>query len=162
MQGAILEKQVLADLEALTIRLATVDDIPPLHELYRQLVPERDPSEDDMRKTLAHILKHLESVSIIVAELGETLVATCQIIVYDNLIRSPQKKAVLDSVVVDEPFRNRGIGTQMVKWAIAEMKRRDCAIIYVSFADNRNVAPKLYRKAGFEPFGTTFYIHKDD
>ena len=157
-----MEKQVSTDFEALTIRLATVDDIPPLHDLYRQLVPERDPSEDDMRATLMHILEHLESVSIIVAEIGGQIVATCQIIVYDNLIRSPQKKAVLDSVVVDEPFRNRGIGTRMVKWAIAEMKRRDCAIIYVSFADKRDVAPRLYKKVGFEPFGTSFYIHTDD
>ena len=157
-----MENQIVSDTAALNIRFATVEDIPRLHHLYRQLVPEKNPSEDDMRATLLHILEHLESVSIIVAELGDTLVATCQIIVYDNLIRSPQKKAVLDSVVVDEPFRNRGIGTRMIRWAVSELEQRECAIIYVSFADNRDVAPKLYKKAGFEPFGTTFYIHKND
>ena len=47
----------------------------------------------------------------------------------------------------------------MVRWAVEEMKRRHCKIIYVSFAVDRTVAPRLYHKAGFEPFGSTFYIH---
>lgn len=149
-------------LDSLILRYAETDDVHRLRNLYHQLIPDEHPSERDMVKTLSHILENLKSVSIIVAELDQEIVATCQIIVYDNLIRTPNKKAVIDSVVVDEPFRKKGIGTAMIKWAVVELKRRRCAVIYVSTSATRVAAPKLYRKAGFEDFGTTFYISDDD
>lgn len=157
-----MDAQLYDAIEDIKIRFANIDDVHGLHELYRQLIPDQDPDAADMKETLINILQNLKSVSIIVAELNEEIVATCQIIVYDNLIRTPQKKAVVDSVVVDLPFRNKGIGTGMITWAVEELKRRDVAIIYVSFADSRNIAPKLYKKAGFQPFGSTFYMAIDD
>ena len=150
------------DLEKLTIRVAKPDDVARLQVLYHQLIPEEDLEVEEMRETLNHILDHLESISIIVAENGGDIVGTCQIIVYDNLIRAPQKKAVIDSVVVDKPYRNMGVGTKMVSWAVEELKRRHCKIIYVSFATSRDIAPRLYRKVGFEPFGTTFFIRHEE
>lgn len=150
------------DIGKLNIRYAKPDDLARLQDLYHQLIPDESPDTDEMRRTLSRILDHLKSVSIVVAELDGLIVATCQIIVYDNLIRTPQKKAVLDSVVVDEPFRRKGIGTAMLRWSIEELKRRQCKIIHVSFAAKRKAAPGLYRKAGFEPFGSSFYIHVGD
>ena len=166
MKGQTMDKS-LGDassigLGKLTIRYAKPDDVTSLQVLYHQLVPDENPDVEEMRKTLAYILDHLESVSIIVAENGGDIVGTCQIIVYDNLIRAPQRKAVIDSVVVDAPYRNMGVGTKMVSWAVEELKRRHCKIIYVSFAMSRDIAPKLYRKVGFEPFGTTFYIRYEE
>ena len=149
-------------MDSLILRYAATDDVHRLQDLYHQLIPDEHPTEGDMVKTLSHILENLESISIIVAELDREIVATCQIIVYDNLIRAPNKKAVIDSVVVDEPFRRKGIGTAMIKWAVEELKQRRCAVIYVSTSTTRVVAPKLYRKAGFEDFGTTFYISDGD
>jgi ribosomal protein S18 acetylase RimI-like enzyme len=157
-----LDTQLFDEIDDIKIRYADTDDIHRLHDLYQQLIPDRDPDAVDMKETLKNILQHLKSVSIIVAEHKDDIVATCQIIVYDNLIRTPQKKAVVDSVVVDLPFRNKGVGTRMISWAVEELKRRDVAIIYVSFAESRDIAPKLYKKAGFKPFGSTFYIACDD
>ena len=154
-----LEGENLPDV---TIRHAGPGDISRLQELYHQLVPDEDPDPREMQKTLSHILDNLQSVSIIVAENRDGIVATCQTIVYDNLIRTPQKKAVVDSVVVDMPFRNCGIGTKMVSWAVEDLKRRHCKVIYVSFADNRDVAPRLYRKVGFEPFAGAYKIRPSE
>jgi len=130
--------------------------------LYAQLIPDVKPTEEDVSSALQRISADPDRSIIVVGELDEKVIATCQLIVYDNLIRSPQRKAVVDSVVVDEPHRNHRIGTAIIKWSLEELKRRGCAIIYVSTASVRDVAPKLYKSSGFETFGTAFFVNCAD
>lgn len=143
----------------IAIRLAEPGDVEALRHLYAQLITNVRPTARDVGKALERISAEPDRSVIVVGELDGEVVATCQLIVYDNLIRSPQRKAVIDSVVVDEPHRNHRIGTAMIKWSLNELKRRGCAIIYVSSASIRDVAPKLYKSAGFETFGTSFYVN---
>ena len=146
----------------LTIRHAELSDVEALQGLYRQLVTDEHPDVAVMRDCLCTIINRQENGSIIVADLGGQIIGTCQIILYDNLIRAPQKKGIVDSVVVDEPYRGQGIGTRMVTWGVEELKQYNCKIISVSFGTNRDAAPRLYAKAGFSHFGTTFYIRHGD
>jgi len=141
------------------IRLAQAADVPRLMHLYAQLIPDVRPSHDAVEQALARISADSDRSVIVVAELDGEVVGTCQLIVYDNLIRSPQRKAVIDSVVVDEPVRNHRIGKMMISWSLEELKSRGCAIIYVSSASIRDVAPRLYKSSGFETFGTAFFVN---
>ncbi len=143
----------------IAVRRAELSDVDALLRLYAQLIPDVHPSARDVATALARISDDPDRSIIVVGELDGTVVATCQLIVYDNLIRSPQRKAVIDSVVVDEPHRNHRIGSSMIKWSLEELKRRGCAIIYVSSASVRDVAPKLYKSSGFQTFGTAFYVN---
>ena len=142
----------------LEFRVARHADIPRLQALYRQLIPEERPAEEDMRDALEAIMAESEAVLIVIGELGGSIVATCQLVTYHNLIRAPFKKAVIDSVVVDAPFRHRGIGTAMIRWIIDHVKQRECSIVLVSSSSSREIAPYLYRKVGFEAFGTAFSL----
>lgn len=144
------------------VRLAAHADVPDLIRLYAQLIPDVRPTQGDVETALARIADDPDRSVIIVGEVEGAVVATCQLIVYDNLIRSPKRKAVIDSVVVDEPVRNHGIGSAMIHWGLDELKRRGCAIIYVSSASVREVAPRLYKSAGFETFGTAFFVNCAD
>lgn len=141
------------------IRLAEPGDVPRLMHLYAQLIPDVRPSHGAVERALARISADSDRSVIVVAELEGEVVGTCQLIVYDNLIRSPQRKAVIDSVVVDEPVRNHRIGKMMIRWSLEELKNRGCAIIYVSSASIRDVAPRLYKSSGFETFGTAFFVN---
>ena len=137
-------------------RMARLEDIPDLQDLYGQLIPEESPSLDDMRATLERILSDEEHGQIVIADLDGQVVGTCQLIVYDNLIRTPRKKAVIDSVVVREGFRRRGIGTAMMAWSVDALRQRQCSKVAVSAAFFRTEAHGMYAKLGFEQAGHTF------
>ncbi len=137
-------------------RMARPADIPDLQQLYGQLIPDESPSLTDMRATLERILSDHEHGQIVIADLDGQVVGTCQLIVYDNLIRTPRKKAVIDSVVVRDGYRRRGIGTAMMTWCVAELRRRQCSKVAVSAAFFRTEAHGMYAKLGFEQAGYTF------
>jgi len=144
--------------EALSFRSAVADDIPALQALYAQLVPDEEPTGDDMRATLERVLADPDDGEIVVCDFRGAVVATCQLIVYDNLVRTPYKKAMIDSVVVDEHHRHHGIGSAMMAWSIDELKRRGCSKIIVATAFMRREAHEMYGKLGFEHFGHSFIM----
>lgn len=144
--------------EALSFRSAVVADIPALQALYSQLVPDEEPTGDDMRETLLRVLDDPDDGEIVVCDYQSRVVATCQLIVYDNLVRTPYKKAMIDSVVVDEAHRHHGIGSEMMAWSIAELKRRGCSKIIVATAFTRREAHEMYDKLGFDHFGHSFIM----
>lgn len=143
---------------SLRFRTADVSDIPALQRLYGQLVPDEEPAGDDMRETLTRLLADPDDGTIVVCDLGGVPVGTCQLIVYDNLVRTPFKKAMIDSVVVDAGHRHRGIGSAMMDWAIGELRRRGCSKIIVATAFSRLEAHDMYDKLGFDRFGLSFVM----
>lgn len=144
--------------EAMRFRSAILADIPALQDLYAQLIPDEEPTGDDMRATLERILADPDDGEIVVCEIDGQVVATCQLIVYDNLVRTPYKKAMIDSVVVDEGHRHHGIGSAMMAWSVEELRRRHCSKIIVSTAFARVEAHAMYDKLGFDHTGHSFIM----
>ncbi len=143
-------------LSQIAFRSALPDDVEPLHDLYRQLIPDEDPDTSDMREALENILANARFGQIVIGELDGQIVATCQVIEYDNLIRSPQRKAMIDSVVVKEGYRHRGIGTVMMQWVLDNLGSETTSKIIVSTAYNRKEAHGLYEKMGFDQSGYSY------
>jgi len=144
------------DIAAIEFRSALPEDVEPLHDLYRQLIPDEDPDTTDMRAALESILANPQFGQIVIGELNGRIVATCQVIEYDNLIRSPQRKAMIDSVVVEDGFRHRGIGTVMMQWVLDNLGSETTSKIIVSTAYNRKEAHGLYEKMGFDQSGYSY------
>jgi ribosomal protein S18 acetylase RimI-like enzyme len=154
MEATLAEQQ--PETADIAFRAATEDDLPQLRRLYAQLIPDESPSIEDMRDTLAEIVGRPEAGMIVVGSIDEYLVATCQVVIYPNLVRTPRVKAQIDSVVVDQGYRGRGIGRQMMQWSMARLQERHCAKIIVATSYTRDVAHKLYATLGFEEFGYSF------
>ncbi len=144
------------DVGAIAFRSAVPDDIEPLHDLYRELIPDEDPDTADMRAALVAILDNPRFGEIVIGELNGLIVATCQFISYDNLIRSPQRKAMTDSVVVKNGYRHRGIGTIMMQWVLDNLGSETTSKFIVSTAYNRKEAHGLYEKMGFDQSGYSY------
>jgi len=140
----------------ITFRSAIPDDVEPLHMLYRELIPDEDPDEADMRAALLNILDNPRFGQIVIGEMDDQIVATCQVLEYDNLIRSPQRKAMIDSVVVMDGYRHRGIGTVMMQWVLDNLGSEMTSKIIVSTAYNRKEAHGLYEKMGFDQSGYSY------
>jgi len=153
------------NLENIAFRSAVPEDIEPLHDLYQQLIPDEDPTENDMRAALEAILANPRFGQIVIGELDGLIIATCQVIEYDNLIRSPQRKAMIDSVVVQDGYWHRGIGTLMMQWVLDNLGSERTSKIIVSTAYTRKETHGLYEKMGFDQSGYSYifsYREKGD
>ena len=65
----------------------------------------------------------------------------------------------LEDLFVEEPYRKQGIGSQLVRQAIAEAKNRGC---YKLIANSRTFAGaihKFYEKQGFAKWGFEFRMN---
>ena len=144
------------DTALMTFRAALPGDVEPLHDLYRQLIPDEDPDTTDMREALENILANPRFGQIVIGSWCDEIVATCQVIEYDNLIRSPQRKAMIDSVVVADGFRHQGIGTAMMQWVLDNLGSEKTSKIIVSTAYTRKEAHGLYEKMGFDQTGYSY------
>lgn len=148
----------MSDIDGLTFRRATEADVEALQTLYAQLIPDAHPTAEDMRATLRDINAHPGSGMVVAGVLDGRVVATCQLVIYCNLVRSPRVKAQVDSVVVDAALRGRGIGRLMMNWCLARLRERNCARIIVATAYTRDVAHKLYSRLGFVQSGYSFVL----
>jgi L-amino acid N-acyltransferase YncA len=141
--------------ERLVFRPAVKADIPALQDLYRQLLPQVETSAESMTQSLEKMQQQRDN-QVIVAVMNSRVVATCQMCIYDNLARSPRRKAVIDSVVVSEAVRNQGIASAMIQWVKKTLVRRGCSHVGVAARFSRHAAHHLYPKLEFESFGYYF------
>lgn len=57
--------------------------------------------------------------------------------------------AQVENVIVDPPFRSRGVGEAMMRWAIDEARRRACFRIQLTSNKARKPAHAFYARFGF-------------
>ncbi len=146
------------DSRAVEFRLGTLADLDQLLVLYAQLIPEQTPALPLARECLTRILNDSGHGWIAVAEYEGKVIATCQAVIYANIIRAPQPKAMIDSVVVDAARRGQGIGKGLMHWTMQELRARDCGLVLVATSFKRLVAHKLYEDLGFAAFGHSYLI----
>jgi len=85
----------------------------------------------------------------VVAESGPDIVATMQLSFIPGLARHGALRAQIEAVRVHEAYRSRGLGAAMLNWAIAEARRRDCALVQLTTDKSRTSAHRFYERLGF-------------
>lgn len=63
--------------------------------------------------------------------------------------------AVIDALYVEKKFRNKGLATKLLKYALAWIKDKKCQFVEVSVIVANTEAKKLYEKIGFKTFKET-------
>src|SRR3989338_7686988 len=64
--------------------------------------------------------------------------------------------ALLEDVYVEEEYRSKGVGTQLVKAAIEQAKKLGCTKIIGTSRYSRPTVHEWYKKLGFEDWGKEF------
>jgi len=59
-------------------------------------------------------------------------------------------RALIEDVRVARHCRSRGIGEQLVQWAIAEAQARDCKLVELFTHNTRVDAQRFYKRLGFQ------------
>lgn len=142
----------------LLCRITRPTDLPALQVLYAELIPEETPSLAEMAAALERMEASGLTMVLIAEDVGE-VVGACQLAIYDNLVRAPRRKAIIDSVIVRHDRRRAGVGRRLMAHAVAVAAERGCCMVGVSTAFHRQVAHSFYDALGFDRFGY-HYLHR--
>jgi GNAT superfamily N-acetyltransferase len=86
---------------------------------------------------------------LIVAELDGEVIGTLQLMYLPSLSYQGGTRAQVESVRVTLSLRGRGIGAEMMKWAIERARQRGCHLMQLTSHKSRTDAHRFYEKLGF-------------
>ncbi|MEU8175731.1 GNAT family N-acetyltransferase [Microbispora hainanensis] len=86
---------------------------------------------------------------LIVVETDGEVVGTMQLTYIPGLSRRGGERALVEAVRVAVPHRNRGIGREMMRWAIERARERGCALVQLTSDKARTEAHRFYGSLGF-------------
>ncbi|MFF5218933.1 GNAT family N-acetyltransferase [Micromonospora sp. NPDC000442] len=139
MSEVIFRDAVRADLPAILDLLA--DDM---------LGRTRDVGEVDARyeKAFAEITADPRN-QLVVAEAGGELLGCMQLTYIPGLGRHGTERQLIESVRVRSDQRGRGLGRQMMTWAIDQARQRGCGLVQLTTDKARHDAHRFYLGLGF-------------
>jgi ribosomal protein S18 acetylase RimI-like enzyme len=86
---------------------------------------------------------------LVVGCIGDEVVATLQLSLLHHLSHRGAIRAQIESVRVARAFRGRGIGHQLVEWALARARERGARVAQLSTDKSRVDAHRFYESMGF-------------
>lgn len=86
---------------------------------------------------------------LIVALQDDRVVGTLQITYTPSLSYQGSWRATLESVRTAGDLRGKGIGSELVRWALSRAKERGCRMVQLSTDKSRVDAKRFYEKLGF-------------
>ncbi len=139
MSEVIFRTAVRADLPAVLDLLA--DDV---------LGRTRDVGEVDARyeKAFADITADPRN-EFVVAEADGELLGCMQLTYIPGLSRNGAERQLIESVRVRSDQRGRGLGRQMMVWAIDQARQRGCGLVQLTTDKSRHDAHRFYLGLGF-------------
>jgi GNAT superfamily N-acetyltransferase len=89
---------------------------------------------------------------------GESVVGMFALLVMENLGHLGASSGVIEDVVVNTSWRRKGIGKQMLQFAIERCKEANCYKLTLSSNIKRKYAHSFYESLGFDIHGYSFKI----
>ena len=84
-----------------------------------------------------------------VAESAGVVVGVFQLTIIQLVAHRGGRVAQVETVFVDPALRGKGVGDAMMRWAIAEAKRRGCFRLQLTSNKTRTRAHAFYERLGF-------------
>lgn len=115
----------------------------------------RERIEDPLPQSYFTAFERLDrdpNILLVVAEDGEGAVVGClQLCILPGLSSQGASRGLIEDVRVATHCRSRGIGEQMVQWAIAEARAKGCKLVELFTHRTRVDAQRFYARLGFQP-----------
>src|SRR6195952_3721855 len=91
------------------------------------------------------------NIKLIVAEDDTGAVVGClQLCILPGLSSQGASRALIEDIRVASHCRSRGIGEQMVRWALAEAQANGCKLVELLTHQTRVDAQRFYARLGFQ------------
>lgn len=149
----------MSDTDTLHIRPAKSADLPGVLSLYAQpgLDDGRVLPVQDAGEIFARFARYPD-YTLYVAETDRQIVGSFALLIMDNLGHLGARSAVVEDVVVDPALHGRGIGQEMMAFAIERAREKRCYKLVLSSNAKRERAHAFYEQLGFERHGYSFRI----
>lgn len=123
------------------VRVMTADDYPAVFALWKRIKGFSLRSLDDSREGVERFLKRNPETSVVALEDGRLVGAI--------LCGHDGRRGCLYHVCVDPDYRLRGIGTQMVVFAMNALKREQISKVSLIAFTRNDVGNAFWRKIGW-------------
>lgn len=96
------------------------------------------------------LMKTQKNNDLFVAKIDNRIVGVFQLTIIQYIAYQGGQVAQIENVVVEPTERSRGIGAQMMAWAVREAKIRGCFRVQLTSRKGRDRAHSFYTNLGFE------------
>jgi ribosomal protein S18 acetylase RimI-like enzyme len=136
-------------------RAATREDLPDIVRMLAddELGSRREKAGEPLPESYYGAFEQINSDpshQLIVAESNGRIIGTLHLIFLPSISYQGGLRAQIDSVRVDREYRNLGIGSEMMKWAIEHAKERGAHIVQLTTHNSRENAHRFYERLEFE------------
>src|ERR1700756_3962334 len=142
-------------ISSITIRRARRDDVGAIVRMLADdpLGSARERIEEPLPPSYFRAfeaLEHASHIQLVVAEDGEGAVIGClQLCILPGLSSQGASRALIEDVRVARHCRSRGIGEQLVQWAVTEARAKGCKLVELLTHHTRVDAQRFYERLAF-------------
>jgi ribosomal protein S18 acetylase RimI-like enzyme len=144
-------------ISSITIRRARLDDVGAIVAMLADnpLGSGRERLEDPLPPSYFRAFEQVDrdpNIQLVVAEEGDGAVLGClQLCILPGLSSQGASRGLIEDVRVASHCRSRGIGEQLVRWAVAEAGIKGCKLVELLTHKTRVDAQRFYVRLGFQP-----------
>jgi ribosomal protein S18 acetylase RimI-like enzyme len=140
--------------KSVSIRPARREDVPAMIAMLADdhLGRARERVEDPLPAVYYQAFERVErdqNLTLVVAESEGRVVGCLQLAVLPGISSQGGMRGLLEDVRVAADCRSRGIGEQLVQWAMTEAKARGCNLVELLTHQTRVDAQRFYKRLGF-------------
>jgi ribosomal protein S18 acetylase RimI-like enzyme len=147
----------MAAISPVTIRRARRGDVGSIVAMLADdpLGGARERLEDPLPQAYFRAFEVLErqtNIQLVVAEDGDGAIVGClQLCILPGLSSQGASRGLIEDVRVASHCRSRGIGEQLMQWAVTEARAKGCTLIELLTHHTRVDAQRFYLRLGFTP-----------
>jgi len=148
---------------SLHIRDAQPNELPALLALYAHLHAADEPLPNDT--TVQQVWDDIcrdPKLHCLIAETNGVFVASCILAIIPNLTRGTRPYGLIENVVTHADYRRQGIGTALLKQALAIAWEHNCYKVMLLTGRKDEGVFRFYEKAGFQRGVKTGFIAYPD
>jgi len=140
------------------IREVINDDLLPLLELYTQLHDNDMPQINTALEDLWNGILADNNQHIIIGTIDNKLVSSCVLVVVPNLTHNQRPYALIENMITDEAYRNKGYATAILNYAKDIAIKENCYKIMLLTGSKNESTLSFYERAGYNKKDKTAFI----
>lgn len=130
------------------VRNATKGDFDKVHPLFEQLWPNKILNRSELSKVFERGVDS-DKDELFCVEYENGIIGFCAYAIVNNLWQEGYISYIY-SMVIDEKYRGKGIGTELINEAIKTSKQQGMKRVELDSGFQREKAHEFYSKLGFE------------